>query len=256
LILTINLREIPELILTFVQRFGLWNGIRLFFNFSIGRVGNIKLPNIKYSFSLRHRSSDIPTFHQVFLENEYNISFAKNPKIIIDGGANVGLFAIKMKNEYPEAKVVCIEPDHENFQLLKKNLSLYNEVLFENYGLWSKDTKLKVYDKFNLGKWGMVVEEDMAEGTIDAISLSSLLKKYSIEQVDVLKLDIETSEKQVFSEGYEEWLPKVKTIIIELHDRMEAGCSKPFFIAINKCLTNYAYAVRGENTIITNNDID
>ena len=45
-----------------------------------------------------------------------------------------------------------------------------------------------------------------------------------------------------------------KVIIIELHDRMEEGCAKAFFSAINKCYTKYSYSTLGENVIITNLD--
>ena len=79
--------------------------------------------------------------------------------------------------------------------------------------------------------------------------------EHQLTQIDILKIDIETSEKQLFSENYSEWLPKVKVIIIELHDRMDAGCAKSFFTAINNCYTNYTYSTLGENVIITNLDL-
>ena len=242
-------------LLKFIQKFGTGNGTVLWYKFNMKKLENIKIPHLKHSLSLRPNSSDVPTFIDIFIKDEYNIKFATKPKIVIDGGANIGLFAIKMKNDFPEAKVISIEPDPENFKLLQKNLSQYDNVSFENKGIWPKDTMLKVYDKFDSGNWGMVVEEDLVTGNISAISITSLLEKYSIEYIDVLKLDIETSEKQLFSENYEEWLPKVKTIIIELHDRIEKGCSKPFFTAINKSFANYSYHHCGENVIITNEDL-
>lgn len=240
----------------FIVRYKFWNGIILFLKFQAGLVSNIRLPRIQHPIFLRSKTSDLPTFYQVFLENYYLLDFAKKPKVVIDGGANVGLFAITVKNEFPESKVICIEPDPENFEVLHKNLSPYKDVYFENSGLWNKDTKLKVYDKYNSGKWGMVVEEDLKDGKVPAICLSSLIRKYGIDRIDVLKIDIETSEKQVFAEGYEEWLPKVRTLIIELHDWMEEGCSRPFFEAVNKSFRNYHYSMCGENTIIINRDIE
>lgn len=239
----------------FTLKFGKWNGFALWHKFYTGNYSNIKLPHIKHSIFLRANTSDIPAFLDVFLKDEYKIKFAQKPKIVIDGGANIGLFSIKMKNEFPDAKIIAIEPDLENFQLLQKNLLHYENIHYENCGIWYKDTKLKVYDKFDTGKWGMVVEEDLIDGNISAISIKSLLEKYAIENVDVLKLDIETSEKQLFSENYEDWLPKVKMIIIELHDWIEKGTSKPFFTAINKSFKNYSYSHCGENVIIVNEDL-
>lgn len=249
------MKQILLILVKSILRFGIINGPWLYIQLLIGKVKNVKVPNIKHPIFLRPDSSDIPTFRQIFFFDEYNIEFDEKPKVIIDGGANVGLFAVKMKSEFPEAKIICIEPDPDNFQVLKRNLSKYNEVYFENSGLWNKDTKLRVYDKYNSGKWGMVVEEDILGGSVNAISINTLFSKHSIQYVDLMKLDIETSEKQLFSENYEKWLPKIKTIVIEFHDWMEPGCSKPFFEAINKCFSNYSLTFKGENVVITNLDL-
>ena len=231
-----------KIMIRFFLRFGLVSGVILFIKFKLGRVKSIKVPNIKHPFSLRHGTSDIPAFYQVFLERQYNIDFAK-PQVIIDAGANIGLFALLMKNKYPEAKIICIEPDIDNFSLLQKNVSAYNDIFCENCGVWNKDTKLKVYDKYNMGKWGMVVEEDVHSGNISAVSINTLIEKYSLEYIDILKLDIETSEKTLFLNNYDDWLPKVRVIVIEFHDWVEENCSKPFFEAINKSFTKYKYSV-------------
>jgi FkbM family methyltransferase len=216
----------------------------------------INLPKIQYPFYLRKDTSDIPTYHQVFVENQYaKMNLTTSPKVIIDGGSNIGLFTILMKNIFPNTKIIAIEPDVENFQMMLKNLSNYNNVYLENAGIWYKDTKLKVYDKYNLGKCGMIVEEDL-NGNINAISMNYLINKYSIDRIDILKLDIETSEKQLFSENYENWLPKVKIFVVEIHDRMLTGCGQAFFIAVNKAFNNYEYYISGENTVIINKDIN
>ena len=51
------------------------------------------------------------------------------------------------------------------------------------------------------------------------------MEMYGIEKIDVLKIDIEGSEKEVFELGAETWLPKVKTMVLELHDRVKKGCT-------------------------------
>jgi hypothetical protein len=81
------------------------------------------------------------------------------------------------------------------------------------------------------------------------------MENFGLKTIDVLKIDIETSEKTVFLNNYEEWLPKVRLIIIELHDWLEPGCSTIFFEAINKMFGNYSTLVKGENTIIENGNL-
>jgi FkbM family methyltransferase len=230
-------------------------GLKLFDQYQFGNLEKVVLPTVKHPFTLRYNTSDIPVFDQVFLNEEYNIKLTA-PHVIIDGGANIGLFALYIKNKYPEAKIICVEPDLENFDILQKNTSVYDNIFCENFGIWNKDTKLKIYDKYDMGKWAMVVEEDSMNGKISAISLKTLMEKYSINRIDVLKLDIETSEKQLFLDNYDYWLPKTKIIIIELHDWMEDGCSKPFFEAINKSFLKYKFSMIGENVVIENKDLN
>ncbi|MFN8290973.1 MAG: FkbM family methyltransferase [Chitinophagaceae bacterium] len=239
-----------KLLVKFIQRFGFFSGTKLFFQVRRGKLSRVKVPGIKFPIRLRKGTSDVPAFYQVFLNKEYDVAFSKEPAVIIDGGANIGLFTILMKNRYPSAKVVCIEPDPDNFGILQENVSRYENTWCENCGIWNADTRLRVYDKFNAGKWGMVVEDDPANGTINAISIESLLKKYNIEHIDILKLDIETSEKYVFEKNFESWLQKTGIIIIELHDWLEPGCAKPFFSAINKSFDSYKFLMKGENVMV------
>jgi FkbM family methyltransferase len=246
----------PGMLYHFVKLFGLKHGVTLFTNFRFNKLDHIKLPHLQSAFALRKGTSDVPLFDQIFVHPEYNMTFPITPKVIIDGGANIGLFTLLMKNKFPDAMVISVEPDKDNFGMLQKNVASYNNVICENCGLWNKEANLKVYDKYDSGKWAMVVEESKEDANIKAISIGAIMEKYALDRIDLVKLDIETSEKKVFLDNYECWLPKTKMLIVELHDWMEDGCSKPFFNAINKTFTNYKYLITGQNTIIINNDID
>ena len=246
-----NLKFLRQL----MHLYGFKKGSLLFFNFKTRKSSEVKVPEISNSIYLRKGTSDNAAFRQVFVHKEYDINFGKHPKVIIDGGANIGLFTIFMKNKYPQAKIICIEPDPENFEVLKKNVGGYPDVYCENAGLWNKEIMLSIHDKYDMGKWGMVVEEN-EEGIVKAISINYLIKKYDLERIDILKLDIETSEKILFKDNYENWLKRTKMMVVELHDEIEEGCSKPFFEAINKTYNKYRYSFSGENTVIVNNDLD
>ncbi len=240
-----------KLVFRFFSTFGYLRGMFLFLQFMFGNVKKIKINGIPFPFTLRNDTSDTHTFFQVFLNNEYGISIPFVPKLIIDGGANIGLFALKMKQKFPSVKIICIEPDEENFALLQKNMEPYPDVFCEKKALWPEKKALKITDKFHTGKWGLITEED-PNGSVAAISLDELFTSYNFQTIDVLKIDIETSEKQLFATNYESWLPRVKIIIIELHDHLEPGCGKAFFKAVHACIPNYKYEINGETTIITN----
>ena len=236
----------------FVHSYGLLKGASLLLKTEMDPK-SLRLPFVKHPVTLRPKTSDLPTLLQVFAFGEYKINL-DNPKVVIDAGANIGMFSIYMKSRYPDCTLICIEPDSENYEVLKKNLAPYTNINLENCGLWNKDVRLKINEEFNFGKWGVMVEED-ENGGIPALSIDTLMKKYSLDRIDVLKIDVETSEKQLFTSQYETWLPKVKTIIIELHDAMLPGCSKTFFEAINKTFNDYEMKTKGENVIIVNKDI-
>ncbi|MDR1671853.1 MAG: FkbM family methyltransferase [Bacteroidales bacterium] len=245
------MKEDIKVFYRFCARFGVIKGWALFLRFYFGRVRNLQIPGIAHRFSLRTGTSDYAMFFDIFLKKEYDVKLEQQPRIIIDGGANIGLFAILMKNRYPDAKIICIEPDSENFKLLQKNVSLYDNIYCENSALWNVDAPLKVYDKYNHGKCGMVVEED-PEGTVSAISVNTLLDKYAIDRIDVLKIDIESSEKQVFSSDFTAWMSKVDTIFIELHDHIVRGCAQSFFEAVVACFSKWSFFITKDTVIIKN----
>ncbi|UKN01561.1 FkbM family methyltransferase [Paracrocinitomix mangrovi] len=211
-------------------------------------VFSFKVNGYQNKIFLRNGTSDVATFYQCIFNKEYDIPIDFEPKVIVDLGANIGLTSAFFKAKYPTAKVIAVEPESSNFEILKKNLENLSDVNLIQAGIWNKDGHLEIVDK-GLGHYGYMVHEvpSATEKSIQAVSLNSIIEKNNIDKIDVLKIDIEGSEKALFSENTE-WLKFIKVIIIELHDRMEEGCAKTFF----KAIENYPYSLsmKGENLII------
>lgn len=209
---------------------------------------------IKTPITLRGKTFDFNTFRQVFVYKEYNFEMPFNPKTIIDGGGNIGLASVFFANRFPDAKIFCIEPDAENFDLLKFNTQPYPNVKPIQAGIWHKPAYLKVVDK-GYGHWGFMVQEVSANepNAIYSVSINQLMRENQLSEIDLLKLDIEGSEKEVLTENYHDWLPKTKVLVIELHDRMKAGTTKAFF----KAITEYDFSVEqiGENMVCYRADV-
>lgn len=84
-------------------------------------------------------------------------------------------------------------------------------------------------------------------------TVAKLLADSGFDEIDLLKVDIEGAEKEVFAApDVDEWLPKVRVLTIELHDRMKRGCSYEFFKAVSKYRWNFA--LNGENLIFVRED--
>ncbi len=94
----------------------------------------------------------------------------------------------------------------------------------------------------------MVTEsKEYNSNSTKAISINDLITEYNIETIDILKIDIEGSEKELFEKNFDYWLSKTKLLIIEIHDGMRKGSSKAVFNALNDF--EYVMELKGENHI-------
>jgi FkbM family methyltransferase len=206
----------------------------------------------KVPIYLRGQTSDYNVFFQVITSKGYKLHFPFKPETIIDLGANIGLTSVYFKNVYPEVKIIAVEPEKNNFDLLKKNTEQYKDIICLHNGIWDKNCFLKIVDN-NVEKCAFEVEETVEKTDIHAISISNIVKEYNLKSIDILKIDIEGSEKQIFTNGFEEWLPLVKVLMIELHDLSNPGCS----MAVFKSLSGYDYYTdfQGETLVIKFNHV-
>lgn len=178
---------------------------------------------------LRLRSSDIQTFIEVFKKLEYQVpKNLSNPQTIVDVGANAGFTTALFANLFPEAKIISIEPEKSNYSLLLTNTKNLNNVHPINAALWSECGKIDLFTNGS-GHWGYLTNANTIDpgiskiGDTDAIYMECLMKKYGIESLDILKVDVEGAEKTIF-EGKPSWAEQIKFLAIELHDRIMAGC--------------------------------
>ena len=219
-----------------------FDGIRFLLKtkYNENKLIGLKIRGYKHIVYLRNGTSDIPMFYYIFQEREYDFNFDFEPKVIIDCGAHIGLGAIFFANKFPNALIYSVEPEKTNFEILLKNTKGYPNIKCLNYGVWNKTTNLKIVDT-GLGNWGFMTEEVdyQDENTVEAISIQEIMKRHQIDNIDICKINIEGTEKELFAQNFEKWLPKTKAIIIELHDRMREGCTKSFFNA----LTNYDFSL-------------
>ena len=174
------------------------------------------------------------------------------PKLILDCGGNIGCAAVYFANVYPTAQIYSIEPEKDNFKLLKFNTAFYDNIHPINSALWDRETFINIAEQKEpyINPLGFMTFETTAEDplALKTTTVSKLLAESGFDEIDLLKIDIEGAEKEVFgAPNVDEWLSKVKVLVVELHDRMKRGCSYEFFKAVSKY--NWFFAFRGENLI-------
>ena len=159
------------------------------------------------------RSGDIFIFFEVLLDQLYESPDPKSPSpTIIDAGANVGIATLFFHMRFPEARIVCIEPDPDNFELLRRNVASLPGVHVVNAAL--SDTSGTVgWQAGPAGYAGRI--EHSATRKVRALTLADLLRDHGIEHVDILKVDVEGAENMVLQDAAV--LQKVDCIMLELH---------------------------------------
>lgn len=217
-------------------------------------VFRVKVPGIAGKLSIRPRTSDRYVFEQIFLDDDYRLHADLNPRFIVDAGANVGYASIYFANRYPDAEIVAIEPDAANFQILSENAKPYPKIQPLRAGLWGKPGTLFVDN--SLGSWGCTVAEvhpndtteKNSECRVKAVTVDDILLTSGHKRIDILKLDIEGAEREVFSAPCQSWLSLTDVLIIELHDHIKPGCSEALEHATGS--DHFLRTSRGENVVL------
>ena len=220
---------------------------------------SLRVKGVNHEFFIRYDDfADNQIFNEVILRKAYAglLHEKRTVRRILDLGANIGLASITFLSEYPDAEIVAVEPEMENFSLLLKNVAPYNErkerARCLRAGVWNKDGKLLLVDS-QTGSHGYRVTEygqgeQLRKDEIEVYSIRSLLRNAGWEgkMIDIVKVDIEGSEKELF-EADTEWLEYVRCLVVETHDRFKPGSSKAVFAALSE--HDYRLVVRGSNLI-------
>jgi FkbM family methyltransferase len=187
------------------------------------------MPKYSFEFYCRNNKDDfkVMTIHEDDILEHF---LPKEGDIVVDIGAHIGLYTIiSSKRVGPNGKVVAIEADPGNFEILNRNIQLnkLNNVIALNYAAYSREEqKLKLY--LLSGKSGFTsyntilsnfVRSDEKFVEVNANTLDYLLHQNGIDAVNWIKIDVEGAEFEVLK-GATSILSKSKDIVllIELHD--------------------------------------
>jgi FkbM family methyltransferase len=169
---------------------------------------------------------------------------------IIDAGGYIGTVAIMLARAFPEATVVTVEPSRENFAVLKKNTARYSNIIPLNAAIGPVEGRASFYDHAD-GPWGYSLLANTIQTAeklkflheVEVVTISQIFQKFRATGADLLKLDIEGSEKQLLQDC-PSWIPQVRVIAAELHDWIQEGCQDAF-----------RSATRGRRDIISSGEL-
>ncbi len=198
-------------------------------------------------------SSDISVFNEIFNFNGYaSLRNLPSPRLIVDLGANVGYASAYFLSCFSTANVVAVEPDPGTFELCCRNLAPYGgRVQVVRGAAWSRRCKLELARGAGDGReWATQVRESNGrrdDATVEGWDIPSLLELSGGREIDLLKIDVEGSELEIFGNNSSRWLPKVRNICIELHG---PACEEAFLRALGDF--EYDLGLFGDLTICWN----
>jgi FkbM family methyltransferase len=212
----------------YIGAFGLIKGTEIYGKSKYGRGEYcLTIPGFRGTLLLRGKTSDRLTFQKIFVDGEYRFDLGFSPQVILDGGANVGYSSIYFARRFPDALVIAVEPEAENFRLLRHNTASYPNIRPVQKALWPSRTHLAIENVAGQPDAFRVRESASAEGrTIPTCTIDELLHEAGADRLDLLKLDVEGAEKELFEDpGRESWLEKTRAVIMEPHDWFKPGCT-------------------------------
>lgn len=201
-------------------------------------------PGTTFPVHLRIDTSDFCSYRDVLISKtkcyEPNIpDFA--PKVIVDVGAHIGMASILFALKYPSARIIAIEPESSNFAALVRNTAGYNAIMPIQAALWHQDGDVRLGPSKAHVKGAFAVTQNGAQ-KVRSVTMETLMREAKIDSIDLLKMDIEGAEKEVFDSAT--WMSKVQVLAIELHDRLRPGCGE----AVRSACKDFCPEENGEIT--------
>jgi FkbM family methyltransferase len=210
----------------------------------------IKLPNGREIAHLDRRETAF-IYHEIFVDEKYlshGIDISSEG-VVVDVGANIGLFSLYVKQRAPNAKVFAIEPISEIVNVLRRNLRDVPRCRVLPIGLSNEEgTAELTYFPKSPGMSSRYADIDhdrrliqtvlgntnQTNGRFAEFSLnrrlrgrpvrctlrrfSSVLDDEGIREIDLVKIDVEKSELEVLDGIDDRHWPGIRQLVIEVHD--------------------------------------
>jgi len=175
--------------------------------------------------------ASLEVYQEIYRDNDHRLLsdfVGKEAKIVLDVGANQGLYALRAKQENPLCQVFCFEPNPVEYAVIQENIRLNNVEGVEILNLAVGDSVKEINFEYlpNVGSisgrgvrtvsrhW--MREEFISKCSIMQTTLDNFCCSRNISHVDILKIDTEGMEIEVLT-GSQKMLSICDRIVIERH---------------------------------------
>jgi FkbM family methyltransferase len=184
-------------------------------------------------------------FEQVFFDLQYDLPVRSDLVWIVDGGAHAGYSALRFANLFPSARIIAVEPERGNVELLRENTAAYPNIEVVDGALWPTAELLDVINP-DAQNWGYRVGIAGA-GTVQGYTLEEILDRLP-NGPGLVKLDIEGAEREVLLDA-ERWIDRADYLFVAFHDEVAPGASASLDVAVGSRASRRS--THDEGTLVT-----
>jgi len=170
---------------------------------------------------IRPFTSDLAVLISLHGADEYGRvrKYLDSAQSIIDLGANVGASIRLWAKWFPEAHIVAVEPDPDNYRLAVKNVPVAVRERVRLLHCAAHDSNGFLYLNRDCEPWSVRTKEAASNSRsvkVGTVTMPQLIEHLPTSHLDLLKCDIEGAEEAVFRDC-RSWISKVRVIIVETH---------------------------------------
>ncbi len=177
-----------------------------------------------HTMVLRAKTSDFFVFNDIFLDGVYDA-----PEIpwntlntVIDVGAHVGVFALYVASQSPTAKVIAYEPEPTNIHTFRKTVDeskLHDRIIIEPVGIAGEAGELKMHVMPGRGEQNSLYRQTESSRSISVpvTTLAASFEKHGIAHCDLLKVNCEGAEYDMFYGLSDEYFKRIDRIVMNYH---------------------------------------
>jgi FkbM family methyltransferase len=203
------------------------------------------LRDMRFPFNLRLRSSEILTFEEridlvifwmVFVRHHYPVD--ASDRVIVDIGANIGIFTIYAARQAPDARIIAVEPFPGTLNRLQKHLednriarrvTVLNCAVAAETGRGEMDSAEGIPSQYrrvrsegtatlNKRHRGAAALEKLPGVSVENNTLADVLELAAVDRVDMMKMNIHGNEYAVLMNTPAEVLHRFKRIAVQYHE--------------------------------------
>ncbi len=174
--------------------------------------------------------TDIATLWQIFFHRAYAVR--PSERSILDVGANIGLFTLYAARQAPASTIHCIEPFPDTFDRLSKLVrenGLSHRVICSNFALTGSAGTYLMHCTSHFSQRRRIFSEQhphLPSLRVPGITLETWMNDANINELDLMKMDIEGSEYDVLLSATIEVLRRIRRLIVEYHPMNGSGQTK------------------------------